>query len=83
MLVRLHAEGVLSEGQVARATGLHRTDIRRRADARGQQPTKDSSMNCDLNKLNVLSYANGFTLWHYTTEDAAADVVATNQETAP
>jgi hypothetical protein len=25
-------------------------------------------------KLSVLAYANGFTLWHYTTADAAADV---------
>lgn len=24
--------------------------------------------------LSVLAYANGFTLWHYTTVDAAADV---------
>jgi hypothetical protein len=24
--------------------------------------------------LSVLAYANGFTLWHYTTTDAAADV---------
>ena len=24
--------------------------------------------------LSVLSYANGFTLWHYTTDDAAAVV---------
>lgn len=24
--------------------------------------------------LSVIGYANGFTLWHYTTEDAAADV---------
>ena len=24
--------------------------------------------------LSVLAYANGFTLWHYTTQDAAADV---------
>lgn len=24
--------------------------------------------------LSVLAYANGFTLWHYTTGDAAADV---------
>ncbi|MEQ8505184.1 MAG: hypothetical protein RIB80_07645 [Rhodospirillales bacterium] len=24
--------------------------------------------------LSVLSYANGFTLWHYTTADAATDV---------
>jgi hypothetical protein len=24
--------------------------------------------------LSVLSYANGFTLWHYTTADAAATV---------
>lgn len=23
--------------------------------------------------LSVLSYANGFTLWHYTTEDFGAD----------
>ncbi|MHC8508744.1 MAG: hypothetical protein ACYYKD_04990 [Rhodospirillales bacterium] len=26
--------------------------------------------------LSVLSYANGFTLWHYTTEDTAADTKA-------
>jgi hypothetical protein len=24
--------------------------------------------------LSVLAYANGFTLWHYTTADVAADV---------
>lgn len=24
--------------------------------------------------LSVLAYANGFTLWHYTTTDTAADV---------
>jgi len=24
--------------------------------------------------LSVLAYANGFTLWHYTTPDAASDV---------
>jgi len=24
--------------------------------------------------LSVLAYANGFTLWHYTTADAAAEV---------
>ncbi len=24
--------------------------------------------------LSVLAYANGFTLWHYTTPDAAGDV---------
>jgi hypothetical protein len=24
--------------------------------------------------LSVLAYANGFTLWHYTTHDLAADV---------
>lgn len=24
--------------------------------------------------LSVLAYANGFTLWHYTTADTAADV---------
>ncbi len=26
------------------------------------------------NDLSVLSYANGFTLWHYATQDTAADV---------
>lgn len=26
--------------------------------------------------LSVLSYANGFTLWHFTTTDAAHDVTA-------
>jgi hypothetical protein len=32
LIVRLHVEGVLSEGQAARATGLHRIDLRKRAD---------------------------------------------------
>ncbi|MCB9960254.1 MAG: hypothetical protein H6843_16785 [Rhodospirillaceae bacterium] len=31
-------------------------------------------MSCDLNNLSVLAYANGFTLWHYTTEDADTEV---------
>lgn len=26
------------------------------------------------NQLSALSYANGFTLWHYRTNDAAAEV---------
>lgn len=26
--------------------------------------------------LSALSYANGFTLWHYRTSDAAADLTA-------
>lgn len=28
----------------------------------------------DARNLSVLSYANGFTLWHYRTEDPAATV---------
>lgn len=32
MLIRLHVEGVLSEGQAAKATGLHRIRIRELAD---------------------------------------------------
>ena len=28
--------------------------------------------------LSVLAYANGFTLWHYTTEDSNEDVEYTN-----
>ena len=28
----------------------------------------------DKNNLSVLAYANGFTLWHYTTPDEAAKV---------
>jgi hypothetical protein len=28
--------------------------------------------------LSVLSYANGFTLWHYTTPDSNATVIAAN-----
>ena len=28
----------------------------------------------DASNLSALSYANGFTLWHYRTSDAAADV---------
>lgn len=31
-LVRLHVEGTLSEGQVAKVTGLHRVEIRRLSD---------------------------------------------------
>ncbi len=31
-LVRLHAEGVLSEGQAAKATGMYRIDLRSAAD---------------------------------------------------
>lgn len=32
LLIRLHVTGDLSEGQVAKATGLHRIEIRRLAD---------------------------------------------------
>lgn len=32
VLVRLHVEGILSEGQVAKATGMYRVDIRKAAD---------------------------------------------------
>ena len=28
----------------------------------------------EIKNLSVLAYANGFTLWHYTTPDAAATV---------
>jgi hypothetical protein len=28
----------------------------------------------DPNNLSVLAYANGFTMWHYRTDDAASDV---------
>lgn len=31
----------------------------------------------DRNNLSVLAYANGFTLWHYRTTDAAATVDTT------
>lgn len=33
VIVRLHNEGVLSEGQASRATGLDRVALRKRADA--------------------------------------------------
>ncbi len=29
-----------------------------------------------FSELSVLAYANGFTLWHYTTADTATDVTA-------
>lgn len=32
LIIRLHVEGALSEGQVARATDLHRIEIRKMAD---------------------------------------------------
>lgn len=31
-------------------------------------------MPCVVRNLNVLAYANGFTLWHYTTTDTADTV---------
>ena len=31
----------------------------------------------DSNNLSALTYANGFTLWHYKTPDLAADVDTT------
>ena len=31
----------------------------------------------DSNNLSALTYANGFTLWHYKTADLAADVDTT------
>ena len=33
LIVRLYAESVLSEGQASKATGLHRIELRKRADA--------------------------------------------------
>jgi len=35
VLVRLHVEGVLSEGQASKAIGLHRIELRQRADDYG------------------------------------------------
>lgn len=32
LIIKLHSEAILSEGQVAAATGLHRIDIRRMVD---------------------------------------------------
>lgn len=29
-----------------------------------------------IKNLSVIGYANGFTLWHYRTQDAAVDVIA-------
>ena len=31
-------------------------------------------MTFDANELSVLAYANGFTLWHYRSDDAAVEV---------
>ena len=31
-------------------------------------------MTFDANELSVLAYANGFTLWHYRSDDAVAEV---------
>jgi hypothetical protein len=38
LIVRLHNDGVLSEGQAARATGMHRIDLRIRADELRDKP---------------------------------------------
>jgi hypothetical protein len=35
---------------------------------------KDTNMAFESKNLSVLAYSNGFTLWHYTTADSAADV---------
>jgi hypothetical protein len=35
LIIRLHNEGALSEGQVARALGLHRIEVRRLAQNEG------------------------------------------------
>ncbi len=32
----------------------------------------------DSKNLSVLAYANGFTLWHYTTTDTEAEVLTAN-----
>lgn len=42
LLIRLHNEDVLSEGQVAKATGMDRIDLRRRADALRDQGVAES-----------------------------------------
>ncbi len=42
LVVRLHVEGVLSEGQVARASGLDRVQIRTMADAQTHSPNHPS-----------------------------------------
>lgn len=39
LVIRLHREGVLSEGQVATATGLGRVEVRRLADAMAEGET--------------------------------------------
>jgi outer membrane protein assembly factor BamB len=31
-------------------------------------------MACELRNLSALSYANGFTLWHYRTDDPASTI---------
>jgi len=33
-------------------------------------------MGYDPNNMSALTYANGFTLWHYKTPDPASDLVA-------
>jgi hypothetical protein len=38
LIIRLHVEGDLSEGQVARATGMHRIAIRKAADDAANEP---------------------------------------------
>ncbi|MBB5765672.1 hypothetical protein HNR01_005332 [Methylorubrum rhodesianum] len=37
LVIRLHREGVLSEGQVVKASGLSRIEVRRLADEHGAQ----------------------------------------------
>ncbi|WP_024323715.1 hypothetical protein [Rhizobium leguminosarum] len=44
VLVRLHVEGVLSEGQVAKATGMYRVDVRKAADEYGETLPEEQSL---------------------------------------
>lgn len=40
-------------------------------------------MACDPHQLSVLSYANGFTLWHYRTNDSQSDIFVKDGYFAP
>ena len=57
VMVRLHVEGVLSEGQAARATGLDRVSLRRLADAVAEQAVAEN-VTRETSEVRRVSFAS-------------------------
>jgi hypothetical protein len=59
-----------------RIASNNRTYLARARWVRRLPRQEKTAMTYQFKDLSVLAYANGFTLWHYTTPDSAADVTA-------